>query len=82
MRVKYIGLGERHHPGFWEILRKTNKGSCILLKLKRISPEFPAMFQQMYLFLASMKDDFKVGCKLLIGLDMCFLKGSFKGKLL
>jgi hypothetical protein len=38
-------------------------------------PEVPCRFQMMYIFLATMKNGFKDGCRLVIGVDACFLKG-------
>jgi hypothetical protein len=35
-----------------------------------------------YISLATMKNDFKDGCRPVIGLDACFFKGVYKGQLM
>jgi hypothetical protein len=57
-------------------------GSCVLMKVERPLPECLAKFQRLYFSLAAMKRGFIVGCRPIIGLDGCFLKGPFKGQLL
>ncbi|KAK4390053.1 hypothetical protein Sango_2068600 [Sesamum angolense] len=42
----------------------------------------PPVLQRMYFCLKGMRDGFIEGCRPLIGLDGCFLKGLFKGQLL
>ncbi|XP_059450972.1 uncharacterized protein LOC132181751 [Corylus avellana] len=67
---------------YCETLRKTNKGTCIMMKVERPNPNLPPRFQRLYLSLATMKKGFIEGYKLIIGVDGCFLKGAFKGQLL
>ncbi|MFQ6647379.1 hypothetical protein Gotur_021086 [Gossypium turneri] len=40
------------------------------------------LFQRMYVCLQACKDGYRVGCRSIIGLDGCFLKGYFGGYLL
>jgi hypothetical protein len=67
---------------YMETLRRTNVGSCVMMKVDRPLPDIPAKFKRLYLSLAAMKRGFLVGCHPIIGLDGCFLKGPHKGQLL
>ncbi|XP_059461899.1 uncharacterized protein LOC132190869 [Corylus avellana] len=67
---------------YCETLRKTNKGTCIMMKVERPNPNLPPRFQRLYVSLAAMKKGFIEGCRPIIGVDGCFLKGAFKGQLL
>jgi hypothetical protein len=80
----YGGLGEQYGRlwDYCETLRRTNPGSCVLMKVERQNPNLPAKFQRLYLSLAAMKKGFLEGCRPVIGLDGCFLKGPYKGILL
>ncbi|KAG8390915.1 hypothetical protein BUALT_Bualt01G0133200 [Buddleja alternifolia] len=42
----------------------------------------PPVLQKMYFCLAAMREGFLAGCRPIIGLDGCFLKGIYKGQLL
>jgi hypothetical protein len=63
-------------------VRKTNRGSCIFIKVERPSLEVPPTFQRLYMILAVYNDGFKVGCRPVIGVDGRFLKGYYKMQLL
>ncbi|KAF2304282.1 hypothetical protein GH714_029304 [Hevea brasiliensis] len=65
----------RLHDYKEEILR-TNPGSTILFK------EDKGVFQEMYVCLTTLKEAFKSGCRNLIRLDGCWLKGTYGGQLL
>jgi hypothetical protein len=67
---------------YCETIRRTNIGSCIMMKLERPIPDLPAKFQRLYFSLSAMKIGFMSGCRPIIGLDGCFLKGPYKGQLL
>ncbi|KAK4382804.1 hypothetical protein Sango_2836700 [Sesamum angolense] len=59
---------------------KHNPGSSLIMKLnKEVNP---LVLERMYFCLKGMRDGFIEGCRPLIGLDGCFLKGLFKGSLL
>jgi len=82
--VIYGKLGEQYHR-LWDYcatIRSTNVGSCVILMVERPMPEMPCRFQRMYISLAAMKNGFKDGCRPVIGLDACFLKGVYKGQLM
>ncbi|XP_072086128.1 uncharacterized protein [Arachis hypogaea] len=63
-----------------ELLR-SNPGSHTILDVTPI-PQSPPLFSKLYICLEACKRGFKAGCRKLIGLDGCFLKGYFGGQLL
>jgi hypothetical protein len=77
-------LGEQYGMlwDYCETLRQTNKGSRVMMKVERPTPDSEPMFQRLYKSLAAMKQRFLEGCRPVIGLDGCFLKGPYKGTLL
>ncbi|KAF7820809.1 uncharacterized protein G2W53_026264 [Senna tora] len=62
--------------GYCAIIRKTNPGSTMKLKLEN------SCFQRMYCCLDPCKKGFLSACRPIICVDGCFLKGSFGGQLL
>lgn len=44
-----------------------------------IDEDEPDKFRRMYIYFATVKQGFVDRCKLTIGLDGCFLKGTIKG---
>jgi hypothetical protein len=52
------------------------------MKVDRPVPEVNPRFLRLYCSLATMKKGFMEGCGHVIGVDGCFLKGPFNGKLL
>jgi hypothetical protein len=84
-RVKLYGKLENQYERLWdycETLRCTNNGSCVVMKVDRPNPNLPPKFGRMYVSLAAMKKGFLEGCRPIIGVDGCFLKGPYKGQLL
>ncbi|MFQ6646066.1 hypothetical protein Gotur_020082 [Gossypium turneri] len=63
-------------------LRLKNLGSTIKMAMNRVTPKSPPHFKRFYVYFKAMKRGWKEGCKLILGLDGCFLKGPFKGELL
>ncbi|MBA0780191.1 hypothetical protein Gotri_004328 [Gossypium trilobum] len=63
-------------------LRLKNLGSTIKMAMNRVTPKSPPHFKRFYIDFKVMKRGWKEGCKLILGLDDCFLKGPFKGELL
>lgn len=59
-----------------------NRGNAVLMKVERPFPKVPPKFHRLYMSFAVMKKGFLDGCRPVIGVDGCFLKGSFKGILL
>ncbi|KAG5546978.1 hypothetical protein RHGRI_012869 [Rhododendron griersonianum] len=63
-----------------ETVRKHNPGSHIIIKTDPDTVE-PTL-QRMYFRVSAMKDGFLAGCRPIIGLDGCHLKGIYGGQLL
>uniref|UniRef100_A0A2N9ETW0 SWIM-type domain-containing protein n=1 Tax=Fagus sylvatica TaxID=28930 RepID=A0A2N9ETW0_FAGSY len=79
------GSHKEQYKKIWdycETLKETNVGTTTLLDVERPCLDVAATFQRLYVCLAATKTGFKEGCRPLIGLDGCFLKGSYKGHLL
>ena len=62
--------------------RQTNPGSMILLDVRRPDESRQPIFRRLYCCFAVCKQGFIKGCRNIIGLDGCHLKGSFGGQLL
>lgn len=60
----------------------SNPGSTVILETSRVVPTAPCTFQRLYVCFNAMKRGFLAGCRPIIGLDGCFLKGAMKGELL
>ena len=65
-----------------ETLKEKNVETTTLLDMERPCLNVTVTFQRLYVCLVATRIGFKEGCKPLIGLDVCFLKGSYKGHLL
>nr|GMD29141.1 uncharacterized protein LOC108954362 [Ipomoea batatas] len=63
-------------------LLSTNIGSTVKLEVDRSTPDELAIFHRMYICFGAIKENFMHGCRPIIGLDGCFLKGLVKGQLL
>ncbi|KAK8696362.1 hypothetical protein V6N13_001498 [Hibiscus sabdariffa] len=57
-------------------LRQSNPGTTTVCKLDE------RKYERLYICMQAMKDGFKAGCRPIIGLDGCHLKGYFQGHLL
>ena len=64
------------------MVRNTNVSSCLILMVDRPMPKVPCRFQRLYVSFAAMKSGFLQGCRLVIGIDACFLKGMYRGQLM
>jgi len=64
---------------YCETVRKTNRGSVVLMKVERPCLEVPPKFHRLYMSFAAMKKGFIDGCRPVIGVDGFFLKWPFKG---
>uniref|UniRef100_A0A2N9J5M7 CCHC-type domain-containing protein n=1 Tax=Fagus sylvatica TaxID=28930 RepID=A0A2N9J5M7_FAGSY len=79
------GSHKEQYKKIWdycETLKETNVGTTTLLDVERLCLDVAATFQRLYVYLAATGIGFKEGYRPLIGLDGCFLKGSYKGHLL
>ncbi|KAK8586627.1 hypothetical protein V6N13_010215 [Hibiscus sabdariffa] len=63
-------------------LCETNPSSSVKLEVDRSKTDSLPMFSRLYICFKSLKENFKEGCRPIIGLDGCFLKGLIKGQLL
>lgn len=63
-------------------LKTTNPGSNVIVESKRQHQNELPTFQKIYICLAAIREGFLGGCRRIIGLDGCFLKGLLKGQLL
>ncbi|XP_020417204.1 uncharacterized protein LOC18781319 [Prunus persica] len=73
------GTYAQQYEKLWEYceeIRQTNNGSSMLMKVD------PPHFQRLYVCLDACKKGFIAGCRPLIGVDACHLKGTFQGQLL
>ena len=60
-------------------LKATNPRSNVVVVAERDNPNELLIFQKIYICLNTIREGFLVGCRKLVGLDGCFLKGLFKG---
>ncbi|XP_059438654.1 uncharacterized protein LOC132171372 [Corylus avellana] len=84
-KQRLYGNLEDQYGRLWdycETLRHTNSGSCVVMKVDRPNLILPPKFGRLYVCLAAMKKGFLEGCRPIIGVDGCFIKGPFKGQLL
>ncbi|PKI61651.1 hypothetical protein CRG98_017963 [Punica granatum] len=63
-------------------LRRSNIGSTCGLGVQRVNLSQPPYFEKLYICLDATKKWFLTGCRPLIGLDGCHLKGYYGGQLL
>lgn len=59
-----------------------NPGSIALLRVERPWPNSAPMFQRIFITYSAQVRGFVNGCRPIIGLDGCFLKGPYGGQLL
>jgi hypothetical protein len=61
-------------------LLKGNPGSTVIVNMEDNAD--PPIFRRMYICLHACKERFKAGCRKVVGLDGCFLKGATNDELL
>lgn len=74
-----------HYSKIWDYryeLMKTNEGRTIEVYCVRNNPTYGRVFQRFYVCIDALKRGLLAGCKKVLGLDRCFLKGVMKGELL
>lgn len=83
MRIKKITLDrvhdslKQHYSRVWDFgheLLKCNPQNTIKISSTRVNEEDVNRFQIMYICYSALKKGWKSGCRLVIGLDRCFLK--------
>ncbi|CAI9281989.1 unnamed protein product [Lactuca saligna] len=73
-----------HYARVWDYcheLLRSNPGSTIQVGVT-VNPDQTTYFHRMYLCFKAIKEGWKIGCHMVIGLDGSFLKGTCKGELL
>ncbi|GKE38748.1 hypothetical protein Tco_1462153 [Tanacetum coccineum] len=73
-----------HYGKLWDYrdqLLKTNPGSTVKLDVDEVSGS-KTYFKRFYVCFKALKDGWNEGCRKVIGVDGCFLKGTIKGELL
>ncbi|XP_021725632.1 uncharacterized protein LOC110692858 [Chenopodium quinoa] len=61
---------------------KYNPGSKVYVVVEGVDKPEPPLFLRMYCCLSALRSGFNKGCRPLIGLDGCHLKGSYPGQIL
>ncbi|XP_048136037.1 uncharacterized protein LOC115748482 [Rhodamnia argentea] len=80
-----MGNYRKEYSKLWDYakeLRETNPGSTLTLKVEKPDMHSKALFERMYICFAACKKGFLDGCRKVMGLDGCFLKGICKGEIL
>ncbi|XP_020411286.1 uncharacterized protein LOC18790256 [Prunus persica] len=63
-----------------EQIKKTNPGSTVVIKIELAGDD--ALFERIYICLAGSKKGFLEGCRHVVGVDGCHLKGPCSGQIL
>lgn len=77
-----------HGQQYWrikdycEMIRRENRGSIAVLKVRRTFDDSTPVFQRVFIMYGAQARGFLFGYRPLIGLDACHLKGSFGGQLM
>ena len=78
------GKLEEHYAKLWRYgaeIRRANPGSNVKMVVEPIS-ETKVLFDRFYVCFKGVADGWVEGCRRIIGLDGCFLKGVCRGQLL
>ncbi|KAL5574783.1 hypothetical protein UlMin_016482 [Ulmus minor] len=63
-------------------VRRSNPGSTVRMKCRTVQGDDNLHFQRLYICLGGLKAGWMAGCRPILGLDGCFIKGHHKGQLL
>nr|CAD1830429.1 unnamed protein product [Ananas comosus var. bracteatus] len=80
-----MGSNREQFMKLWDycnIIRLRNPGSLAFLHVERPHPELAPVFQRIFVSYDAQIKGLKQGCRPIIGIDGCFLKGSFGGQLI
>lgn len=80
-RVILYGNAADQYARVWDYaiaIKEHNPGSTAVVKVNRIERP-PPLFERMYVCLHGCKQGFKRGCRPIIGVDGCHLKGTYPG---
>ncbi|KAH9622115.1 hypothetical protein KSS87_021471 [Heliosperma pusillum] len=78
------GEADEQYKRVWdyaETVKKHNEGSSVFVQLGNVEKP-PPVFKRMYMCLDACKKGFLAGCRPIIGVDGCHLKGPYPGQLL
>ncbi|KAF7835621.1 Glycoside hydrolase, family 47 [Senna tora] len=65
-----------------ETIKSSNPGSCVKIQCETPEGNGPTLFKRMYVRFHAQKVGFLSGCRPIIGLDACHLKGRYGGQLI
>ncbi|KAL6187567.1 hypothetical protein ACLB2K_038965 [Fragaria x ananassa] len=74
------GTLKKQYDRLWIIVKRTNPGTTTKMQCDFVDG-YPK-FKRLYICLEACKKGFKEGCRCLVGLDGCHLKGVYEGQLL
>ena len=83
--AKLQGDLEEEYGRLWDYLgeiERSNPGSTTEMKVERPIPHELPFFDRLYISFDCLKKGLKGGCRRILGLDGCFLKGTVKGEVL
>ncbi|XP_021767674.1 uncharacterized protein LOC110732070 [Chenopodium quinoa] len=86
-REKFMNYGSatEQYAIIWDYGKAMIKyylGSGVYVVVEGVDRTEPPLFMRMYMCLAALKNGFNKGCRPLIGLDGCHLKGAYPGKII
>ncbi|KAL5557490.1 hypothetical protein UlMin_039726 [Ulmus minor] len=67
---------------YYAEVRRSNPGSTVQMKCRTVRGDDNPHFQRLYICLGNLKASWRTGCRPILGLDGCFIKGHHKGQLL
>ena len=82
---KMQGDLREEYARLWDYLdeiERSNPGSTTTMKVARPFPNELPVFERLYISFDCLKKGFLGGCRKILGLDGCFLKGAVKGEIL
>ncbi|KAL5567072.1 hypothetical protein UlMin_030236 [Ulmus minor] len=77
IKAQYVRLWD-----YYAEVRRLNPGSTVQMKYRTVQGDDNPHFQRLYICLGSLKAGWRAGCRPILGLDGCFIKGHHKGQLL
>jgi hypothetical protein len=79
------GNVKEQYSKLWEYgaeIRRMNPNSSVIMKCSTEAGGAKPRFQRLYMCLGALKQGWKEGCRPILGLDGCFIKGHHTGQLL
>ncbi|KAL5566925.1 hypothetical protein UlMin_030089 [Ulmus minor] len=84
-RTMIEGTIKAQYARLWDYcaeVRRSNPSSTVRMKCRTVRGDDNPHFQRLYICLGSLKAGWRAGCRPILGLDGCFIKGHHKGHLL